>query len=624
MSKKQKRILSRIIVSSVFTVIIKLAKLEEIPNAICYLLTYLIIGYDILIKAAKGVVNGRIFDECFLMSVATLGAVALAVYSKSGDFFEAVAVMLFYQIGELFQSQAVKKSRESINALTDIRPDYANMERDGTLVRVDPQELQIGTVVTVQPGERIPIDGTVTDGESDVDTSTLTGESLPKHICIGENVFGGCINLSGVLKIKTEKEFSESAVSKILALTEESSNKKSKTENFISKFARYYTPAVCIAALILAFFPPAINLCLNTAADFEKWIHRALTFLVISCPCAFVISIPLTFFASLGSAGKAGILIKGSNFLEALASAKTVVFDKTGTLTMGVFEVKEINAVNIDSTALLEYAAVAECASSHPISQSLRRAYGKEINRNRVKNIKELSGNGITAYVDGISVAVGNARLMESLGIKSRANCCEGTVIHIALNGNYSGNIVISDSEKPNSKSAIYALKSAGIDKTVMLTGDTEATAKAVASSLGIDEVRAELLPDGKVKAVEKLLFEKKGTLVFVGDGINDAPVISRADIGVAMGALGSDAAIEAADVVLTDDDPIKIATAIKISKKCLGIVYQNTVFAIGIKFAFLILGAFGISSMGSAVFADVGVTVIAILNAVRALKVPS
>lgn len=624
MKKKQKKMLVRIIIAAVMLVILNFIPVTGFLRMFLYLSAYLIIGYDILRKAGKGILNGRVFDENFLMAIATIGAIALAIYEKSGDYNEAIAVMLFYQIGELFQSYAVGKSRRNISALMDIRPDYANIERDGVLEQVDPDEVSVGSIIIVQPGEKVPIDGIITEGTSSLNTSALTGESLPREANTGDEIISGCINLTGVLKIRTTREFGESTVSKILQLVEESSSRKSKSENFISKFAKVYTPAVCISALLLAVVPPLFRLIMGAPAGWADWIYRALIFLVISCPCALVISIPLSFFAGIGGAGKEGILIKGSNYMETLSKTKIVVFDKTGTLTQGVFEVSGIHHNTMDEAGLLEYAALAECASSHPISKSLQRAYGKEIDRNRVTDIEEISGHGLTALVDGHPVAAGNSRLMNRLGIPCEDCHSTGTIIHIAVDHAYAGHIVISDIEKPTAEDAILALKKAGVAKTVMLTGDTKRVAKKVADGLGIDEVHSELLPADKVKEVEKLLETKspKEKLAFVGDGINDAPVLSRADIGIAMGAMGSDAAIEAADVVLMDDDPLKIAKSIKISRKCLSIVYQNIVFALVIKFACLGLGAFGAANMWFAIFADVGVMVIAVLNAIRALRV--
>jgi len=588
-------------------------------------LPYLIIGYDILIKAAKGIKNGQVFDENFLMAIATVGAIALALYDKSGDYTEAIAVMLFYQIGELFQSYAVGKSRRNISELMDIRPDYANIEKDGILEKVDPDEVPIGGVIVVQPGEKVPIDGIIIEGTSSLNTSALTGESLPRDAAVGDEIISGCINMTGVLKIKTTKEFGESTVSKILDLVENASSRKSKSEDFISKFARIYTPAVCICALALAVLPPLVRiLAMGLEAQWSVWIYRALTFLVISCPCALVISIPLSFFAGIGGASKAGILIKGSNYLETLSKSKIVMFDKTGTLTQGVFEVNGIHHSEMVNSKLLEYAALAESSSSHPISKSLKRAYGQKIDRSRVNDIREISGEGVIARVDGIEVAAGNTKLMDRLNIPY-INCHSvGTIIHMAVDGEYAGHIVISDIVKPHSKEAVAALRAAGVEKTVMLTGDARAVAEQVAAELGIDEVYSELLPAGKVEKVEEVMQHKpeKAKLAFVGDGINDAPVLSRADIGIAMGAMGSDAAIEAADVVLMDDEPMKISKAIRISRKCLRIVYENIIFAIGIKFICLILGALGIANMWLAIFADVGVMIIAVLNAVRALFV--
>ena len=624
MKKKQKKMLTRIIISAVMLVALNFIPVTGWLRMLLYMIAYLIIGYDILLKAGKGILNGQVFDENFLMAIATVGAIALALYEKSGDYNEAIAVMLFYQIGELFQSYAVGKSRKNISALMDIRPDYANIERGGVLEKVDPDEVGIGSIIVVQPGEKVPIDGFIIEGTSSLNTSALTGESLPREAGAGDEIISGCINMTGVLKIQTTKEFGESTVSRILELVEESSSRKSKSENFISKFAKVYTPAVCIAALLLAVLPPAINLMMGSPAGWDNWIYRALIFLVISCPCALVISIPLSFFAGIGGASKEGILIKGSNYMETLSKTKVVVFDKTGTLTQGVFAVSGIHHSQMDDTKLLEYAALAECASSHPISKSLQKAYGKEIDRNRVTNIEEISGHGLTAIVDGTAVAVGNTKLMEQLGIPYENCHSVGTVIHIAVDHAYAGHIVISDIEKPNAKEAIAALKKAGVEKTVMLTGDAKRVAEKVASELGVNEVHSELLPADKVTEVEKLLKTKapKAKLAFVGDGINDAPVLSRADIGIAMGAMGSDAAIEAADVVLMDDDPMKIAKGIKISRKCLSIVYQNIIFALVIKFACLGLGALGIANMWFAIFADVGVMVIAVLNAIRALRV--
>lgn len=624
MSKKQKKMLTRIIIAAVMMIGLNFVPVDGIVRFGLYLVPYLIIGYDILKKAFKGILNRQVFDENFLMAVATLGAIAVAIY-ENGDYTEAIAVMLFYQIGEFFQSYAVGKSRKNISELMDIRPDYANIERNGSLEKVDPEEVEIGTIIVVQPGEKVPIDGIVVEGNSSLNTSGLTGESLPREINLGEEVISGCINMTGVLKIQTTKEFGESTVSKILELVENSSSRKSKSEDFISKFAKYYTPAVCYSAVALAVLPPLVRMFgLSLSPDWSVWIYRALTFLVISCPCALVISIPLSFFAGIGGASKDGILVKGSNYLETLSKTKYVVFDKTGTLTQGVFEVNGIHHNEMENEALLEYAALAESASSHPISKSLQRAYGKELDRSRVSDIKEISGNGVIAKVDGHVVAAGNKKLMKHLNI-SYIDCHSvGTIIHIAIDGNYAGHIVISDVMKPHSKDAITALKQAGVEKIVMLTGDSEKVANQVAGELGIDMVYSELLPGDKVSKVEELLEEKtkRSKLAFVGDGINDAPVLSRADIGIAMGAMGSDAAIEAADVVLMDDDPMKIAKAIKISRKCIRIVYQNIVFALGIKLICLVLGAIGIANMWLAIFADVGVMIIAILNAIRALFV--
>lgn len=624
MTKKQKKMLVRILISAVMVVGLKLLPFNGFINIVLYMATYLVIGYDILRKAGKGIVNGQVFDENFLMAVATVGAIALATYEKSGDYSEAIAVMLFYQVGELFQSYAVGKSRRNITALMDIRPDYANIERDGKLKKVDPDEVGIGNVIVVQPGEKVPIDGVIIEGTSALNTSALTGESMPREAGEGDEVISGCINMTGVLKIQTTKEFGESTVSKILQLVEDSSSRKSHSENFISKFAKIYTPAVCIAALLLAVLPPVFNLITGNAANWANWIYSALTFLVISCPCALVVSVPLSFFAGIGGASKEGVLIKGSNYMETLSQTKVVVFDKTGTLTQGVFEVSGIHHNEMEQEKLLEYAALTECSSSHPISKSLQRAYGKEINRSRVTDIEEISGHGLIAKVDGIEVAVGNPKLMKRLNIPYVDCHSVGTIIHVAIDGAYAGHIVISDIEKPNSKKAIAELKKAGVEKTVMLTGDAKRVAEKVASDLGIDEVHSELLPSDKVTQVERLLEQKgkKAKLAFVGDGINDAPVLGRADIGIAMGAMGSDAAIEAADVVLMDDDPMKIAKGIKISRKCISLVYQNIVFALVVKFVCLGLGVVGIANMWMAIFADVGVTVIAVLNAIRALRV--
>ena len=619
MNKKQKKMLIRIIIAAVLLVILSFLPVDGYLKMALYMVPYLVIGYDILKKAWKGILNKQVFDENFLMAVATIGAIAL------GDYKEGVAVMLFYQIGELFQSYAVGKSRRNISELMDIRPDYANVEVDGSLEQVDPDEVEIGTIIVVQPGEKVPIDGIVTEGKSTLNTSALTGESVPRDISVGEEVISGCINLSGVLKIQTTKEFGESTVSKILDLVENSSSKKSKSENFISKFAKYYTPAVCYGALALAILPPLVRLLfMGASPEWGDWIYRALTFLVISCPCALVISIPLSFFAGIGGASNQGVLVKGSNYLETLSQTKCVVFDKTGTMTRGVFEVSGIHHNEMEDAKLLEYAALAECSSSHPISKSLQKAYNKSIDRNRVTDIEEISGHGVVAKVDGITVAAGNEKLMEKLGI-SYVSCSHvGTIVHLALDGKYAGHILISDVIKPHAKEAIKELKKAGVTKTVMLTGDRKNVADAVASELGIKEVYSELLPADKVTKVEELLAnkEEKDKLAFVGDGINDAPVLSRADIGIAMGALGSDAAIEAADIVLMDDDPLKISKAIKIAKKCIRIVYENIYFAIGIKVLCLILGALGIANMWMAIFADVGVMVIAVLNAIRTLFV--
>ena len=624
MNRKQKKNLIRIIIAAVLLIFLKLVSLPAWLSVVLYLAAYIVIGYDILRKAFKGILNKQVFDENFLMAVATVGAIALAVYERSADLSEAVAVMLFYQIGELFQSYAVGKSRRNISALMDIRPDYANIEKDGQLERVDPDEVEIGSVIVVQPGEKVPIDGTVIEGTSSLNTSALTGESLPRDVAVGDEIISGCINMTGVLKIRTSKAFGESTVSKILELVESSGARKSRAESFISRFARVYTPVVCYSALALAVLPPVIRLIMGMGGEWSTWIYRALTFLVISCPCALVISIPLSFFAGIGGASHEGILIKGSNYLETMSQVKTMVFDKTGTLTQGVFEVSGIHHSAIENEKLIEYAALAECASSHPISQSLRRAYGKEIDRERVTDIQEVSGKGVIAKVDGVSVAAGNDKLMAQLGIEAIPCRSVGTVIHIAIDGKYSGHILISDVEKPDAKDAIAALKRAGVTKTVMLTGDADRVAQYTAKNLGVDEVYSELLPGGKVDKVEMLLskLEGRGKLAFVGDGINDAPVLSRADIGIAMGAMGSDAAIEAADIVLMDDDPMKIAKGIKISRKCIRIVHENIVFALVIKFACLLLGALGIANMWAAIFADVGVMVLAVLNAIRALRV--
>ena len=624
MTKKQKKMLTRIIICAVMLVALQFLPITGIPRFILYLAAYLVIGYDILKKAGKGIGNGRVFDENFLMAIATIGAFALAIYEKSGDYNEAIAVMLFYQIGELFQSYAVGKSRRNISALMDIRPDYANIEVDGKLEKVDPDEVSVGSIIVVQPGEKVPLDGVIIDGASTLNTSALTGESLPRDAKTGDEIISGCINMTGVLKIRTTKEFGESTVSKILELVENSSSRKSRSEDFIAKFARIYTPTVCYSALALAVLPPVVRLVMGLTSEWEQWLYRALTFLVTSCPCALVVSIPLSFFAGIGGASKEGVLIKGSNYLETLSQVKTVVFDKTGTLTKGVFEVSAVHHSPLEQEKLLEYAALAECASSHPISKSLQKAYGKEIDRSRVTDIEEVSGRGILAKVDGVSVAAGNHKLMEQLGIDFIDCHSPGTIIHMAVDGKYAGHIVISDVVKPNSKKAIEQLHRAGVTKTVMLTGDAKKVADSVAMELGVDEVYADLLPADKVEKVEALLSQQSGKakLAFVGDGINDAPVLSRADIGIAMGAMGSDAAIEAADIVLMDDEPLQIAKAIKISRKCIGIVYQNIVFALIVKFACLALVALGAANMWAAIFADVGVMVLAVLNAIRALRV--
>ena len=624
MTKKQKKMLARILVCAVMLIALQFLPITGIPRFALYLAAYLVIGFDILKKAAKGIGNGRVFDENFLMAVATIGAFALAIYEKSGDYNEAIAVMLFYQIGELFQSYAVGKSRKNISALMDIRPDYANIEVDGKLEKVDPDEVAVGSVIVVQPGEKVPLDGVIIDGASTLNTSALTGESLPRDAKTGDEIISGCINMTGVLKVRTTKEFGESTVSKILELVENSSSRKSRSEDFIAKFARIYPPAVCYSALALAVIPPVARLAMGSSAEWEQWIYRALTFLVTSCPCALVVSIPLSFFAGIGGASKEGVLIKGSNYLETLSQVKTVVFDKTGTLTKGVFEVSAVHHSPMEQEKLLEYAALAECASSHPISKSLQKAYGKEIDRSRVTDIEEVSGRGILAKVDGVPVAAGNHKLMEQLGIDFIDCHSVGTIIHMAIDGKYAGHIVISDVVKPNSKQAIEQLHRAGVTKTVMLTGDAKKVAASVAKELGVDEMYSDLLPAGKVEKVEALLSQQSGKakLAFVGDGINDAPVLSRADIGIAMGAMGSDAAIEAADIVLMDDEPLQIAKAIKISRKCIGIVYQNIVFALVVKFACLALVAVGAADMWAAIFADVGVMVLAVLNAIRALQV--
>lgn len=620
MNKKQKKVFTRIIVAAVLMVVLSLLPIDGWLKFVLFMIPYLVIGHDILLKAWKGILNRQVFDENFLMAVATIGAILL------GDYKEGVAVMLFYQIGELFQSYAVGKSRRNISELMDIRPDYANIEKeDGTLEQVDPDEVGIGSVIVVQPGEKVPIDGVIEEGRTSLNTSALTGESLPREAGVGDEVISGCINMSGVLKIRTTKEFGESTVSKILDMVENASSKKSRSENFISKFAKYYTPAVCCGALALAILPPLVRLLfLGMTPEWGDWVMRALTFLVISCPCALVISIPLSFFAGIGGASNAGVLVKGSNYLETLSQTKYVVFDKTGTMTQGVFEVSGVHHSSMDTEKLLEYAALAECHSSHPIGKSLKKAYGKPLDPSRVTDVEEISGNGVTAKVDGVRVAAGNSKLMEKLGVDCMECHSVGTVVHMAVNGKYAGHILISDQIKPHAKEAIAALKKCGVKKTIMLTGDCREAARQVAEELGIDEVHSELLPGDKVAQVEKLLDEKgeKEKLAFVGDGINDAPVLSRADIGIAMGALGSDAAIEAADIVLMDDDPLKISKAIRISRKCLRIVYENIYFAIGVKVVCLILGALGIANMWAAIFADVGVMIIAVLNAIRALNV--
>ena len=624
MNRKQKKMLIRIAIAAVLLGAVKLFKIGGWAGTALYAASYITIGYDILRKAFRGIINHQVFDENFLMAVATVGAIALAIYEKTGDFAEAVSVMLFYQIGELFQSYAVGKSRRNIAALMDIRPDYANIERDGKLEQVDPDQIPAGSVIVVQPGEKVPIDGQVIEGASSLDTAALTGESRPRDVKAGDDIISGCINLTGVLKVRTTKAFGESTVSKILELMENSSSHKSRSENFISRFARAYTPAVCYSALALAILPPVINLMMGMPGGWEIWVYRALTFLVISCPCALVISIPLSFFAGLGGASKEGVLIKGSNYLEALSQTSIVVFDKTGTLTRGVFEVSGIHHNTIPEEKLIELAALAECASSHPISKSLQKAYGREIERDRVTGIQEISGSGVIARVDGAEVAAGNGKLMKRMGVDYMDCHSSGTIIHIAIDGKYAGHVVISDVEKPTSRAAIAELKKIGVKKTVMLTGDIGRVAEYMAKKLGVDQYRSDLLPADKVAEVEKLLAEtgRKGKLAFVGDGINDAPVLSRADIGIAMGAMGSDAAIEAADIVLMDDDPMKISKAIKISRKCIGIVYQNIAFALGVKALCLILGALGIANMWAAIFADVGVMVLAVLNAIRALYV--
>ena len=624
MNKKQKKMLARIIIAAVLMVVCNVIPAEGILKFVLYMIPYFIIGYDILKKAVKGIINKQVFDENFLMAVATVGAIVIAV-TDSGDYNEAIAVMLFYQIGELFQSYAVGKSRKNISELMDIRPDYANLLKDDSIEKVDSDEVEIGSIIVVKPGEKVPIDGIVIDGKSTLNTSALTGESVPRSVKCDDEIISGCINLTGVLKVKTTKEFQESTASKILDLVENSSSKKSRSENFISKFAKYYTPIVCYSALALAVLPPIVRmLFMGVAPQWNVWVYRALTFLVISCPCALVISIPLSFFAGIGGASKAGVLIKGSNYIETMANTKYVVFDKTGTITEGVFEVSGIHHCNMDEDKMLEYVALAEMYSSHPISKSIKKAYGKELDKNRVTDVEQISGHGIMASVDGIKVAVGNSKLMEKLGLEYDECHKIGTIVHVAIDGKYEGHIIISDKIKPTSKKAISALKKAGIKKTVMLTGDMDDVAREVGTQVGMDDIYSELLPEDKVTKVEMLLDKKsaKEALAFVGDGINDAPVLSRADIGIAMGAMGSDAAIEAADVVLMDDDPMKVVKAINISKKCMRIVYENIYFAIGIKVICLILGAIGIANMWLAIFADVGVMVIAVLNAIRALMV--
>ena len=624
MNKKQKKMLMRIVITAAMLVGLNFSPVTGIPQLALYLVAYLVIGYDILRKAGKGILNRQVFDENFLMAIATIGAFVLAIITKSGDYVEGIAVMLFYQIGELFQSYAVGKSRRNISNLMDIRPDYANMEVDGKLEQVDPDEVCVGSIIVVQPGEKVPLDGIVVEGNSSLNTSALTGESVPRDVNVGDEIISGCININGVLKIQTTKEFGESTVSKILDLVENASSRKSKSEAFISRFAKVYTPAVCIGAVVLAVLPPIVRMVLGLPGDWTNWLYRALTFLVVSCPCALVISIPLSFFAGIGGASKEGVLVKGSNYLEALAQTKYVVFDKTGTLTQGVFEVTDIHHNDLSNAELVEYAALAECASSHPISKSLQKAYGKEIDRSRVRDIEEISGHGIMAKVDDRVVAAGNDKLMQKLGIQYQECHSVGTIIHMAIDGVYAGHIVISDVLKKNSGTAIAELKKSGVKKTIMLTGDIKRVADQVAASLSIDEVYSELLPGDKVSKVEEILAGKKEkeVVAFVGDGINDAPVLTRADIGIAMGAMGSDAAIEAADVVLMDDEPIQIAKAIKISRKCIGIVKQNIAFALVIKFTCLALSAVGIVNMWIAIFADVGVMIIAVLNAVRALNV--
>ena len=623
MTKKQKKMLLRILITAVMLAVLHVLPITGVPQLIAYLAAYLVIGYDILKKAGRGILNGRAFDENFLMALATLGAFFLAVWTRSGDYVEAIAVMLFYQIGELFQSYAVGKSRRNITALMDIRPDYANIETEGALHQVAPDEVAVGSIIVVQPGEKVPLDGVVVEGAASLNTSALTGESLPRDVRAGDEIISGCIDLSGVLKIRTTKAFGESTVSKILDLVENASSRKSRSEAFISRFAKVYTPVVCIAALALAVLMPLGRMALGASPDWADWVYRALSFLVVSCPCALVISIPLSFFAGIGCASKEGILIKGSNYLEALSEAKIVVFDKTGTLTQGVFEVTGVHHSPYGEQQLLEYAALAECASSHPISKSLQKAYGSEIDRSRVTDIEELSGHGVTATVDGHRIAAGNGKLMAKLGISYQDCHCVGTIIHMAIDGQYAGHIVISDVVKPHAKQAIEQLRRAGVQKTVMLTGDSKRVADSVAAELGVDEVRSELLPGDKVAQTEALLAANstKGKLAFVGDGINDAPVLTRADIGIAMGAMGSDAAIEAADIVLMDDDPLQIAKAIRISRRCIGIVKQNIVFSLVVKFACLALVAVGAANMWAAIFADVGVMVLAVLNAIRALR---
>ena len=624
MNKKQKKMLARIVIAAVLMIALNFVPVQGALRFILYMIPYLVIGYDILLKAARGIRNRQVFDECFLMAVATIGAIALAL-CESGDYTEAIAVMLFYQVGEWFQSYAVGKSRRNISELMDIRPDHANVEKDGKLEKIDPDEVAVGTLIVVQPGEKVPIDGTVIEGTSALDTAALTGESVPREICPGEEIISGCINLSGVLKIRTSKEFGESTVSRILDLVENASSRKSRSEAFITRFARVYTPAVCISALALALIPPLVLMLAGMQPQWGSWVYRALTFLVISCPCALVISIPLSFFAGIGGASNAGVLVKGSNYLETLSKTKTVVFDKTGTLTRGSFEVNAIHHSIIAEQQLIEYAALAESASSHPISRSLQKAYGEPIDRSRVSDVHELSGRGVIATVDGVKVAAGNGRLMKELGVPYQECRSIGTIVHVALDGRYAGHIVISDMLKPTSKEAVQALRRCGVSRSVMLSGDKPETAAAIGKTLGIDEVYGGLMPDDKVSKVEELIAGRKNErekIAFVGDGINDAPVLSRADIGIAMGAMGSDAAIEAADVVLMDDDPLKIAKAIRISRKCLCIVYENIVFAIGIKLICLVLGAMGIANMWLAIFADVGVMIIAVLNAIRALFV--